>query len=379
MNLVFEYSFAASLMALGWSLRGQFGHLKGALIPGAFAALLIILLSPKEDWRKTFGLSLILGAIGFSFGGYLGYGKTIETLLQAPTLLSQWTLLLEIFLIGAIWGGWGMTLLAFAFSEDPFDFMEVTLLSLIILVWVILLGMMKIEGLELLLFGTGFVVIYLFNCFFKKSKMISLFGLTGVLGFGGAFLFSVLLLFWGSQGIFGEGWRWWALRDQIIGALGGIALLWAGRKLIGLGPMPAHEHGTLFNQQAGFTVFLVLIPALNGLNAFAHLQKQGLMEGVLGGGIPYLFLILFLAFAVLIWMAGGDFFTEKSFDHLLYCSSAFFILFLSTAAILKGFLTPHGHHWEDAYTFFILLGTFSLICLRHKVYRFFSKERLPLK
>ena len=61
-----NYLLAGIWMSLAWSLRGQFGHLKGALIPGAFAALLIALSAPHEKWRRAFPFAVILGS--FIFG-----------------------------------------------------------------------------------------------------------------------------------------------------------------------------------------------------------------------------------------------------------------------------------------------------------------------
>lgn len=58
-------------MSLGWGLRGQIGHSTGAMIPGAFLALILCSLLPGKLFSR--GRVLGLGAIA------LGYGATMTT------------------------------------------------------------------------------------------------------------------------------------------------------------------------------------------------------------------------------------------------------------------------------------------------------------
>lgn len=53
-------------MWLGWGLRGQLGHAEGAMVPGAFVAL--VLCSLLKGKRFSPGLVIALTAVGFGFG-----------------------------------------------------------------------------------------------------------------------------------------------------------------------------------------------------------------------------------------------------------------------------------------------------------------------
>jgi hypothetical protein len=64
-------------LSLGWGIRGNFGHAYGAMIPGALAALAVVLLSGREDWWRRAGYFALLGALGWSFGGTISYMQVI--------------------------------------------------------------------------------------------------------------------------------------------------------------------------------------------------------------------------------------------------------------------------------------------------------------
>ena len=45
------YFFVTALaLSIGWGIRGNFGHEYGAMIPGALAAMAVVLLSGRSDW-----------------------------------------------------------------------------------------------------------------------------------------------------------------------------------------------------------------------------------------------------------------------------------------------------------------------------------------
>src|SRR5437868_15260643 len=67
----------ALALALGWGVRGNFGHEYGALIPGALAALAAVLLSGRADWWRRAAYFGLFGALGWSFGGSISYMQVI--------------------------------------------------------------------------------------------------------------------------------------------------------------------------------------------------------------------------------------------------------------------------------------------------------------
>ncbi len=102
-------------LCVGWGIRGNFGHEYGAAIPGALAAMAIVLLSGREDWFRYIHFFALFGAIGWSFGGSMSYmmvvGFTHSS--HTPTVFYGFA---NLFVIGFLWaalGGAGTALPAF--------------------------------------------------------------------------------------------------------------------------------------------------------------------------------------------------------------------------------------------------------------------------
>src|SRR5260221_9746242 len=64
-------------LSIGWGIRGNFGHEYGAMIPGALAAMAVVLLSGREDWWRRIAYFGMFGALGWSFGGSISYMQVI--------------------------------------------------------------------------------------------------------------------------------------------------------------------------------------------------------------------------------------------------------------------------------------------------------------
>src|SRR5262249_52937446 len=63
---------------IGWGIRGNFGHEYGAMIPGALAAVAVVLASGREDWWRRVAYFGLFGAVGWSFGGSISYMQVIS-------------------------------------------------------------------------------------------------------------------------------------------------------------------------------------------------------------------------------------------------------------------------------------------------------------
>ena len=107
-------------LCVGWGIRGNFGHEYGAALPGALAAMAIVLLSGREDWWRYVHYFALFGAIGWSFGGSMSYmqvvGYTHSS--HSPTVLYGFA---NLFVIGFLWaslGGAGTALPAFLTGLD---------------------------------------------------------------------------------------------------------------------------------------------------------------------------------------------------------------------------------------------------------------------
>ena len=107
-------------LSLGWGIRGNFGHETGAAIPGALAAMGIVLVSGRPDWWPRITYFAMFGALGWSFGGSMSYMHVVSyTHSGHPTSVLYG--FANLFVIGFLWaslGGAGTALPALLSSEQ---------------------------------------------------------------------------------------------------------------------------------------------------------------------------------------------------------------------------------------------------------------------
>jgi hypothetical protein len=111
-------------MSVGWGVRGQFGHEYGAALAGALGAMAVALLSGREDWRRRIIFFGVFGAIGWSFGGSMSYGKVIAYA-HSPDSATVLYGYANIFVLGFLWaapGGAGTALPAFLSRDKLTEF-----------------------------------------------------------------------------------------------------------------------------------------------------------------------------------------------------------------------------------------------------------------
>ncbi len=343
------YLVTAILMSLAWSLRGQFGHLKGALIPGALSAVAVALLSPAGPWREALWRSLLLSAFGFSLGGQLGYGSLIREILASTSLSVSTAGFLKLFFIGAVWGGLGMTYLGLGLSEKPIKTRDLLLWGgLALLGWFVP---------ELPVLAFLFAALQLYNLLRKKSKTIAVFGTLGALGFGTGFLLSVLLLFLGQRGFLGEGWPWWSLRDQFLGLWGGLFIWGAVKQSLQADLLPAPWGAGPLVQKGALSVYLVWIPGISTYNALRHWGMDPSIFSPLPLGIIALGFVSFfsLLFAMILRLKNEKFSGAEE-RKLLSRSTFFFLWYLSFIAIAKEMLRYGWGRWEFGFTLFLVFS-----------------------
>jgi hypothetical protein len=93
-------------LALGWGIRGNYGHETGAMLPGALAAIAACLASGRADWRARVPFFALFGALGWAFGGSISYMQVIGYT-HSGHLPSQLYGFAALFLIGFLWGALG--------------------------------------------------------------------------------------------------------------------------------------------------------------------------------------------------------------------------------------------------------------------------------
>lgn len=108
---------AALAMSVGWGVRGDYGHEAGAMIPGALLGLAICCASGRPDWWRRAGVMGLCGAIGWSFGGQMSYGRIVGYTAASsfPDVAYGYG---SLFVVGGLWGGIGAGILALAVTES---------------------------------------------------------------------------------------------------------------------------------------------------------------------------------------------------------------------------------------------------------------------
>jgi hypothetical protein len=121
----------AAAGALGWGIRGQYGHESGAMIAGLLVSLVIVAgLRPQAPaaWSLR---AVAFGTIGVGFGGAMTYGQTIG-LTQDAALVGNWAALrwglLGLSIKGALWIGWFGACLGMGLGAVRYRAREVLLL-----------------------------------------------------------------------------------------------------------------------------------------------------------------------------------------------------------------------------------------------------------
>ena len=74
---IWFFLFCMLSTALGWRIRGQFGHEIGASMAGALGAMALVLFSRRPDWICRIHYFALMGALGWGFGGSISYMKVV--------------------------------------------------------------------------------------------------------------------------------------------------------------------------------------------------------------------------------------------------------------------------------------------------------------
>lgn len=123
----------AAAGAMGWGIRGQYGHETGAMIAGLLVSLVIVLGIRPDASRHVALRAVAFGTIGVGFGGAMTYGQTLG-LSHDPALVGHWDALgwglLGVALKGAVWIGWFGACLGMGLSPVRYRAREMALLML---------------------------------------------------------------------------------------------------------------------------------------------------------------------------------------------------------------------------------------------------------
>lgn len=101
--------FVALAVALAWGIRGDFGHMLGAMYPGAILLLALAYVSGQESLIRSMPVLAAASALGIGYGGNMSYGL-LHGYAQADTFKNYGYGFFALFLEGGAWGFYGAAL-----------------------------------------------------------------------------------------------------------------------------------------------------------------------------------------------------------------------------------------------------------------------------
>jgi hypothetical protein len=110
--------FVAMAVGLGWGIRGDFGHLVGAMYPGAALGLGLAFVSGQRSlflWMPILGA---LSAMGIGAGGLMSYA-VLHGYAQSDSLINYAYGFVTLFLEGSAWGTFGGALIGLLVERKP--------------------------------------------------------------------------------------------------------------------------------------------------------------------------------------------------------------------------------------------------------------------
>jgi len=109
--------FVAVAVGLGWGIRGDFGHLIGAMYPGAVLALALCYVSGQRALFKWMPFLSAISAVAIGTGGHMSYG-ILHGYAQSDTLVNYAYGFFTLFLQGAAWGVFGCAAVGLLLEEN---------------------------------------------------------------------------------------------------------------------------------------------------------------------------------------------------------------------------------------------------------------------
>lgn len=270
--------------AIGWGIRGSYGHEKGATLPGAMIALSICLLSGRTDWQHLSLFIATIAAAGIAFGGCMSYARVAGYARSASYANALYGLAC-LFLIGGLWGGVGGCVLGLVLAGLSPAELIVAAVGVALSQQLVYHLLVKNAGLRMtpprgddwarslgaLLFLAALSLVY--------HERRGLIGLScGFMGFGFGFVIGMFFQLLGARTRLR--FNWWRLMECTIGFCGGAALAW------GLLPVSRSPGALLFVSPFWLTVgaygTLWVIVVFHLGHNFRHYERHGALTNYRG-------------------------------------------------------------------------------------------------
>ena len=115
--------FVALAVGLGWGIRGDFGHLVGAMYPGAALALGFAYVSGQRSLFLWMPILAGVSGLAIGSGGMMSYG-ILHGYAKSDTLINYGYGFLTLFLQGSAWGVFGGALVGLVLERRPLQTTE---------------------------------------------------------------------------------------------------------------------------------------------------------------------------------------------------------------------------------------------------------------
>ncbi len=218
-------------VSLGWGLRGQHGHERGAAVAGALAGLSLAAVTGGARWMGA----AVVGSLGFAIGGALSYGRFVH-----PAYQGSFEAILGLLLVGFVWGGLGALGLGLGLALPRYKRRERTVVAIgLLLVWFVVDRLMwgrltgsedlRTRALMAFLLLVVWILLSAYVGVWRRDSATFKLAVAGGVGFGLGFPMAAWIQGAGSAtGILVD---WWKVGEHGIGALGGLLLGWVGLRL----------------------------------------------------------------------------------------------------------------------------------------------------
>ncbi|WZO98309.1 hypothetical protein EP7_005369 [Isosphaeraceae bacterium EP7] len=110
--------FVALAVGMAWGIRGDFGHLIGAMYPGAALAMALAYVSGQASMAAWMPVLAALAALGIGSGGTMSYGM-LHGYAQADIPVNYAYGFGTLFLQGSAWGTFGGALIGLMLERRP--------------------------------------------------------------------------------------------------------------------------------------------------------------------------------------------------------------------------------------------------------------------
>ncbi len=263
--------------AIGWGIRGSYGHEKGATLPGAMIALSICFVSERADWQQASLFIATVAAAGIAFGGCISYAR-VAGYARSNGYANALYGLACLFLIGGLWGGVGGCALGLVLARLSPSELLVAAVGVAICQQLVYYLLVKKAGLRMTpprsddwARSLG-ALLFLAALCFVYGERAGLVGLSyGFLGFGFGFVIGMFFQLLGARTRLR--FNWWRLMECTIGFCGGAGLAW-GLLPVSRSPGAELSFSPFWPVLGAYGTLWVIVVFHMGHN-FRHYERRG--------------------------------------------------------------------------------------------------------